>query len=88
MFAITIIHGAGANLRRGKGGVQWAIGGALRAGFRIGSQVQIGAIEGRIVGFNIASQGIYHGALYPLLVATEFGMAKCSPHELQLAAKG
>lgn len=86
MFAVTIIHGAGANLRRGTCGVEWAIGGALRAGFRIGCRVHIGAVEGRIVGFNIAGLGIYHGALYPLLVATEFGLAKCSPHELQLAA--
>jgi hypothetical protein len=86
MFAVTIIQGAGANSRCGKGGVAWAIGNALRAGFRVGCRVQMGAIDGRIVGYNIAGEGIYHGALYPLVVATEFGLAKCSPDELRLAA--
>jgi hypothetical protein len=37
---------------------------------------------GSVIGYNIASSGRFGGASYPLLVETEFGIAKCSMTEV------
>ena len=55
---------------------------AIDAGFRIGRRVRIGRVCGSVIGYNIASSGRFGGASYPLLVETEFGIAKCSMLEV------
>jgi len=64
------------------GGVEQAVHTAIDAGYRIGQLVHIGRVAGRIVGYNIGAFGRYCGASYPLLVKTEFGVAKCSLREV------
>ncbi len=64
------------------GGVEQAVHTAIRAGYRIGQRVRIGRVAGRVVGYNIGAFGRYCGASYPLLVKTEFGVAKCSLREV------
>lgn len=59
-----------------------AVHNAIHAGFAIGSPVHLGHVAGRIVGYNIGAFGRYTGAGFPLLVRTEFGIAKCSVSEL------
>ena len=54
-------------------------------GFYIGRQVRIGTVTGTIIGYNIAGRGCFHGAKFPLVVQTPFGVAKCSLGEIQLA---
>lgn len=67
------------------GCVEQAVDGAIRAGFRIGRRVRIGRVPGAIVGYNIGRFGRFSGASYPLLVKTEFGIAKCSLREVTAA---
>ncbi|ATE62581.1 hypothetical protein [Thauera sinica] len=67
------------------GGVEQSVDCAIRAGFRIGRRVRIGRIPGAVVGYNISRFGRFCGASYPLLVETEFGVAKCSLHEVAAA---
>lgn len=68
-------HGlAGSSIRR-----------AIAAGFRIGRRVRIGRVPGSVIGYNIANSGRFRGACYPLLVETEFGIAKCSMKEVSPA---
>lgn len=55
---------------------------AIQAGFHIGRKVRIGRVRGHIVGYNIGHAGRYDGIHYPLLVSTEFGVAKCSLNEV------
>lgn len=55
---------------------------AIDAGFRIGRRVRIGRVPGSVIGYNIANSGRFGGAAYPLLVETEFGIAKCSMLEV------
>jgi len=88
MFAVTIIQGERQKWRDKPGGA--AVLGAVRvahhAGFTVGRRVRLGSIVGRIIGFNIAAEGVYPGAVFPLLVATEYGVAKCSLDEIRLIA--
>jgi hypothetical protein len=88
MFAVTIIQGERRAWRGKAAGsaVLSAVRVARRAGARVGRRVRIGAIPGRIIGYNIASGGVYPGAVFPLLVATEYGVAKCSLDEIRLIA--
>ncbi len=66
--------------------VETVIHAAIDAGFRIGQQVRIGRVRGSIVGYNIGATGRYSGDRYPLLVDTEFGVTKCSLHEVTACA--
>ncbi len=59
-----------------------AIRHAIAAGFRIGCRVLVGRVPGSVIGYNISSSGRFGGAAYPLLVETEFGIAKCSMQEV------
>jgi len=65
-------------------GIAQAVAAARRAGFCLGRQVILGTVPGTIVGYNIAGYGAFCGLLYPLLVATDLGVAKCHPIELRL----
>jgi hypothetical protein len=65
-------------------GAARAVRSALRRGYRVGRRVRIGRIEGCVIGYNIAAYGRYVGADYPLLVATDLGVAKCRLEELRL----
>ncbi len=67
---------------RWRGCVEHAVVHAIRAGYRIGRQVRIGKITGRVVGYNIGAFGSFSGASFPLLVSTELGLVKCSESEL------
>ncbi|MFN3986791.1 MAG: hypothetical protein ACK4KV_14950 [Rhodocyclaceae bacterium] len=62
-----------------------AINRAIRAGYRVGRRVRIGHVPGRIIGYNIGQLGRFRGSAYPLVVRTEFGIAKCSLRELEQA---
>jgi hypothetical protein len=87
MFAVTIIQGERRASRNvPDGAVLSAVAAARSAGATVGRQVRIGTIHGRIIGYNIAAGGVYPGAAFPLLVATEYGVAKCSVDEIRLAA--
>ena len=59
-----------------------AIDNAMHAGFRIGRQVRIGRVQGSVVGYNIGGFGRFSGKVYPLLIETEFGIAKCALDEV------
>ncbi len=61
-----------------------AVHAAKAGGFQVGRAVAVGAIPGRVIGYNIASYGRYIGSHYPLLVETEFGIIKSHPEELTL----
>jgi hypothetical protein len=65
-------------------GIADAVAAARRAGFCPGRSVILGTVPGTIVGYNIAGYGAFSGLLYPLLVATGLGVAKCHPIELRL----
>jgi hypothetical protein len=87
MKALDVINGYRHGNPPGSGGsaaVANAVRVAIQGGYRIGRQVSIGSIEGRIIGYNIAAYGRYVGADYPLLVATDLGVAKCRAEELAL----
>lgn len=72
--------------RRSKGAViESAVKIAIGSGFVIGREVLVGTVPGVVVGYNIASFGKYVGNTFPLVVRTAYGVAKCSPDELQLA---
>lgn len=68
-----------------RGLVESSIRRAIDAGFRIGRRVRIGRVPGSVIGYNIANSGRFRGACYPLLVETEFGIAKCSMKEVSPA---
>ena len=51
---------------------------AIANGYTIGKRVLIGNVEGMVIGYNIANGGDYPGAIYPLVVATGYGIAKCT----------
>ena len=55
---------------------------AVGRGLVIGRQVKLGVVRGIVIGYNIARRGRYPGARYPLLVKTEFGIAKCRLDEV------
>ncbi|PLX67233.1 MAG: hypothetical protein C0607_22160 [Azoarcus sp.] len=64
------------------GSIEHAIASAIQDGYCIGRRVRIGQVEGRVIGFNIGTFGSYHGAVYPLLVSTDLGTAKCRMSEI------
>ncbi|AWI74188.1 hypothetical protein CEW83_02250 [Parazoarcus communis] len=64
------------------GSIEHAIASAIQDGYCIGRRVRIGQVEGRVIGFNIGTFGPYHGAVYPLLVSTDLGTAKCRMSEI------
>jgi len=66
-------------------GVELAINRAIHAGYRVGREVLVGHVAGCVVGYNIGHYGRFSGARYPLLVKTEFGVAKCSLQEVAAA---
>jgi hypothetical protein len=87
MKALDVINGYRRGQPPGTGTsseLAGAVRRAMRRGFRIGRLVSIGSIDGRIIGYNIAAYGRFVGAEYPLLVATDLGVAKCRPDELRL----
>ncbi len=86
MSALNVIDGdkKEAGHRPARDAIAEAVAAARRAGFSIGQEVMLGTVPGTIVGYNIAGFGEFDGLLYPLLVATELGMAKCHPIELRL----
>lgn len=80
--------------RRGKHGddseptgrvVVSAVNAAISRGFVIGREVLVGSIPGIVVGYNIAGFGKFVGNVYPLVVRTALGVAKCSVDEVSLA---
>lgn len=71
--------------RHWHGSVEHAIAAAIEDGYLIGRRVQIGQVEGSVVGYNIGTFGPFHGETYPLLVETPFGVTKCSVRELRAA---
>lgn len=64
------------------GSIEHAIASAIQSGFYIGRPVRLGQIHGHIIGYNIGNFGPYHGADFPLLVATALGIAKCAVNEI------
>lgn len=64
--------------------IEAAVYTAKRTGYVIGRKVRIGVVTGVIVGYNIARCGDFEGSRYPLLVQTDFGVAKCAATELHL----
>lgn len=86
MFALTIIQGEQCARRReaATGAVRAAVRSARHLGLVVGRRVRLGSITGRVIGYNIAAAGVYPGAVFPLLVATEYGVAKCSTDEIRL----
>lgn len=69
---------------RGRAAVLRSVQQAIQAGFEIGRSVRLGQVEGHVVGYNIARCGSYVGDHYPLLVRTDFGIAKCRLSEVAL----
>lgn len=65
--------------------IEAAVCAAKRTGYVIGRKVRIGVVTGVIVGYNIARCGDFEGSRYPLLVQTDFGVAKCAATELRLS---
>lgn len=63
--------------------IEAAVSAAKRTGYVVGRQVRIGVVTGVIVGYNIARSGDFEGCRYPVLVQTDYGIAKCALMELQ-----
>lgn len=87
METLRLMHGGqrAADLpprRNWRASAYAAIDQAIRAGFTIGSAVRLGHVAGHVVGYNIGAYGSYTGTGYPLLVRTEYGVAKCSLSEV------
>lgn len=62
-----------------------AVSAAINRGFVVGREVLVGSIPGIVVGYNIASFGQFVGNVYPLVVRTALGVAKCGVEEVSLA---
>lgn len=74
--------GLGRHLTREN--VSKAVHQARDAGYTIGRTVAMGAVLGTIIGYNIADKGLYYATRFPLLVATPFGIVKCTLDEVEL----
>lgn len=87
MVALSLIAGDRRRLIRPMvcGTIGQAVLRARAMGFEVGAPVLIGAVEGEIVGYNIASHGLFYGGRYPLLVSTRLGTVKCGTDEVALA---
>ncbi len=57
----------------------------LKIGYTIGRKVKIGTVFGVVIGYNIGEGGEFPFWSFPLLIATDMGVAKCSPSEVTLA---
>jgi hypothetical protein len=55
---------------------------ARRRGLSVGRRVRLGNVDGVVIGYNIARNGPYPGARFPLLVRTELGTGKFAPDEV------
>jgi hypothetical protein len=87
MIALNLIAGTGQGMHHQEvapAAIKLAVASAIRQGFKLGCNVAIGSICGKIIGFNIAAFGEYAGKRFPLLVVTDLGVAKCSANELRL----
>ncbi|MFT3757769.1 hypothetical protein [Thauera sp.] len=84
---LTVVEGSGRHPHAPicPDGVEIAVNRAIGAGYRVGCKVRLGHVAGRIVGYNIGHYGRFSGARYPLLVKTQFGVAKCSLQEVAAA---
>lgn len=65
--------------------IEAAVCTAKRTGYVVGRKVRIGVVTGVIVGYNIARFGNFEGSHFPLLVQTDFGLAKCAATEVHPA---
>lgn len=85
--SLILVNGqrASAPAHHYRGTVEHAIHSAIDAGYRIGRAVRLGSVPGSVIGYNISNFGRFSGASYPLLVETEYGIAKCSMRELSPA---
>ena len=87
MIALNLVAGTGHGIHRHEiapAAIQLAVASAIKQGFKLGCNVAIGSVCGKIIGFNIAAFGEYAGKRFPLLVVTALGVAKCSARELRL----
>lgn len=84
---LVLVHGnrSDGNAASAHASIEQAVTDAIHAGFRIGQPVRIGRVDGYVVGYNIGDFGRFSGERYPLLVGTEFGVAKCSLREVAAA---
>lgn len=67
------------------GSVERSIHHVIEAGYRVGRAVRIGHVTGNVIGYNISNTGRFSGTVYPLLVETAYGTAKCSMQEVSPA---
>ena len=58
---------------------------AIVAGFTVGRKVKLCRVPGVIIGYNIGEGGEFPFRNFPLLIATDMGVVKCSPCEVTLA---
>lgn len=85
--AFTLVNGDRHDSANGHwhGGVEQAVTHAIHAGYGIGQRVRIGHVYGEVIAYNIGNFGSFNGALYPLVIETEFGPVKCGLDELARA---
>lgn len=57
---------------------------AIAKGYVVGKRVLIGNVQGTVIGYNIANGGEYPSGSYPLVVATDYGVSKCTLAETRL----
>jgi hypothetical protein len=88
MTALSLIDGTRARITRPMvcDTIGYSIRRARRQGFGVGASVLIGKVPGTVIGYNIASHGLYFAGRFPLLVSTDYGAVKCSADELRLRA--
>ncbi|MDD5295843.1 MAG: hypothetical protein PHU46_02920 [Rhodocyclaceae bacterium] len=87
MENLSVIHGGntpGGGRQTQRENMVRMVHAAKEAGFTAGRDVLLGAVVGTVIGYNIAAPAIFHGARYPLLVETAYGVVKCSMDELAL----
>ena len=87
MAMLGLIKGARSGRPSGKEGsgrIGSAVHRAIDRGFVVGRRVRIGKVAGIVIGYNIASFGLFLGAAYPLVVHTPFGISKCGLTEVSL----
>lgn len=78
------VTGGRSGYRSAPTGILSAILEARHKGFLIGRLVHIGHVSGTIIGYNISGSGRFRGNEFPLVVATDYGIAKFSLTEIGL----
>jgi hypothetical protein len=78
------VTGGGDGSGSAPAGILVAVQAARDKGCLIGRQVHIGYVSGTIIGYNISTSGCFQGQEFPLLVATDYGIAKFSLAEIGL----